>query len=427
MSDFHQTGCVTTLHRLQPDGINRLESELREYSTQRSIGLVLPALFSEFQSPAMRGIVRQLAQVDYIGHIVVALGRASRLEFEDARSLFAGFPGRVTFLWTDSPRIQNLLSMLQDRGLPAGEDGKGRSCWLSYGYLLACGDCGVIALNDCDILNYDRRFLARLCYPVVNPNLDFDFCKAYYARVTERMHGRVTRLFMTPLIRAIAGMAPNTPLLDFLDSFRYPLAGEFAMKAGLARVNRIPGDWGLEVGVLAEVYRNCAVTRICQVDMADNYDHKHQVLSEDDDSKGLRRMTRDVAKTLFRTLAGEGVVFSEAHFKTLEIRYVRMAEDTITRYFADALLNGLRFDRHGEEKAVATFARSLRQAAAEFMNDPLGLPLIPNWNRVVAAIPEFFRLLLEAVESDNEILPRGARALACRVETRRDACSTVSA
>jgi glucosyl-3-phosphoglycerate synthase len=400
MSDFHQTGCVTTLHKLHSDGINRLEAELRDYAKQRGIGLVLPALYSEFQKPALRGIVRQLAAADYVGNIVVALGRATRVEYEDARSLFAGFPRPVTFLWMDSPRIQNLLALLEDCGIPAGEDGKGRSCWLSYGYLLAKGDCDVIALHDCDIVNYDRSFLARLCYPVVNPNLDFDFCKAFYARVTDRMHGRVTRLFMTPLIRAIASLAPNTPLLEFLDSFRYPLAGEFAMKASLARVNRIPGDWGLEVGVLAEVYRNCPVARTCQVDLADNYEHKHQILSEDDDSKGLNRMTRDIAKALFRTLAGEGLVLSEAHFKTLQVLYVRMAEDTIARYYADAMLNGLQFDRHAEEQAVTTFARSLRQGATEFMYDPLGLPLMPNWNRVAAAIPEFFGLLLEAVEQD---------------------------
>ena len=91
------------------------------------------------------------------------------------------------------------------------------------------GDCGVIALHDCDIVNYDRQLLARLCYPVVHPHLGFEFCKGYYARVTERMHGRVSRLFMTPLIRSMEGMAPGAGFLRFLDSFRYPLAGEFAM------------------------------------------------------------------------------------------------------------------------------------------------------------------------------------------------------
>jgi len=331
----------------------------------------------------------------------VVLARANESEFHHARSFFRDFPQQVTFLWIDSERIQGLFKLLDKRGLSAGIDGKGRSCWLAYGYLLAEGDCDCIALHDCDIVNYDRQMLARLCYPVANPNLSFEFCKGFYARVTERMHGRVTRLFMTPLVQAMQDMAPEATFLKFLGDFRYPLAGEFAMKVALARVNRIPGDWGLEVGVLAEVYRNCALARVCQVDLADNYEHKHQDLSAGDRTRGLRRMALDVAKSLFRTIAGEGVVFTRDHFRTLEVRYVRLAEDTISRYYADAMLNGLKFDRHAEEQAVAAFVQSLREAAEEFTAEPLGSTLIPNWNRVVAAIPEFFGLLLDAVAADN--------------------------
>ncbi len=401
MADFYQTGVVATLHRLNPDGLERLERELELFSAEHPIGLVLPALYSEFETPAMRRIVDQLAQVGYLRRIVLALGRADRRQYAYARSFFEGFPIPVSVIWIDSPRIQALFKMLEEEGLSAGADGKGRSCWLAYGLMLAMGDCDVIALHDCDIVNYDRRMLARLCYPVANPRLGFEFCKAYYARVTDRMHGRVTRLFMTPLIRAMEGMAPDAPFLKFLDSFRYPLAGEFAMKAHLARVNRIPSDWGLEIGVLAEVFRNCAVSRVCQVDLADNYEHKHQALSPDDPNSGLRKMAADIAKCLFRTLAGEGVVLTSDHFRSLQVRYVRLAEDTINRYYADAVLNGLEFDRHAEELAVATFARSLRQAAEEFLEDPLGPPQIPNWNRVLSAIPEFFKHLLEAVEQDG--------------------------
>jgi glucosyl-3-phosphoglycerate synthase len=350
----------------------------------------------------MGRIVDELARVRYLRHVVVTLGRATRSQYERAQEFFAGFPQPVTILWMDGERIQRLLALLEEHGLSAGPDGKGRSCWMAYGYLLATGTCDLIALHDCDILNYDRRLLARLCYPVANPNLGFEFCKGYYARVTDRMHGRVTRLFVTPLVRALEGMAPGAPFLSFLDSFRYPLAGEFAMDANFARVNRIPGDWGLEVGVLAEVFRNCATSRVCQVDLTDNYEHKHQSLSAEDPARGLRRMAVDIAKSLFRTMAGEGLVFTGDHFRSLQVRYVRMAEDTISRYYADALLNGLRFDRHSEELAVATFAKSLRQAAAEFVEDPLGPPQIPNWNRVVSAIPEFFEMLLEAVTADAE-------------------------
>ncbi len=403
MSDFFQTGVVTTLHRLKPNNLERLEGDLERFSRNRPIGLVLPALYSEFETPTMQRIVSELRQVRYLQRIVVTLGRSTREQFDRARTFFEDFYTPVTFVWVDGERIQSLLQMLEEKALSAGGDGKGRSCWLAYGTILAARDCDVIALHDCDIVSYDRQLLARLCYPVAHPNLGFEFCKGYYSRVTDRMHGRVTRLFVTPLIRALESVAPTAAFLHFLDSFRYALAGEFAMDVNLARVNRIPGDWGLEVGVLAEVYRNCAESRICQVDLADTYEHKHQVLSEGDSGKGLRRMAADIAKSLFRTMAAEGLVFTADHFRSLEVRYVRIAQDTIARYYADAMLNGLKFDRHGEEIAVAAFAKSLRQAAAEFIEDPLGLPLIPNWNRVLAAVPEFFELLLDAVEKDARL------------------------
>lgn len=409
MADFYQTGVVTTLHRLTTNNIERLEGDLEKFARNKPIGLVLPALYSEFETLAMQRIVPELRKVRYLQRIVVVLAKANREQYERAREFFRDFYTPVDIIWIDSERIQGLFRMLEERGLPAGDDGKGRSCWLAYGYLLALNDCRMIALHDCDIVNYDRQLLARLCYAIAHPNLSFEFCKGYYARVTDRMHGRVTRLFMTPLIRALDGMAPGAPFLRYLDSFRYPLAGEFAMDIDLARVNRIPSDWGLEVGVLAEVFRNCAVTRTCQVDLTDNYEHKHQTLSGENPARGLARMTTDIAKSLFVTLAAEGLVFSAEHFRSLEVRYVRMAQDTIARYYADAMLNGLKFDRHSEEMAVAVFARSLRAAADEFMHNPRGLPLIPNWNRVMAAIPEFFDLLRDAVEKD--VRPAAARAV----------------
>ena len=401
MSDFYQTGEVTTLHSLDQDGLERLETELQLLTKSRPIALVLPALYSEFEGEAMKGIRDELAQVRYLRQIVLALGRATEDQFDAARRFFDDFPHPVTFIWNSGPRVQSLYRTLDEAGLSVGEDGKGRSCWMAYGYVLASGVSDLIALHDCDILSYDRRLLARLCYPVANPNLGFEFCKGYYARVTDRLHGRVTRLFVTPLIRSLLSLMPGQTFLRYLDSFRYPLSGEFAMAVDLARANRIPGDWGLEVGVLAEVFRNRSVKRVCQVDLCDNYEHKHQCLSEDDPTRGLMRMSGDIAKTLFRTLASEGVVFNEGALRTLQVHYVRMAEDTIDRYYADARLNGLEFDRHAEERAVAAFAASLRMASSSFLEDPLGQPLIPSWSRVAAALPDFLDALLEAVERDT--------------------------
>jgi glucosyl-3-phosphoglycerate synthase len=250
-------------------------------------------------------------------------------------------------------------------------------------------------------LSYDRELLARLCYPVVNPNINFEFCKGYYSRVTDRMHGRVTRLLVTPLVRSMLKVFGYMPFLVFLDSFRYSLSGEFAMKADLARVNRIPANWGLEVGVLAEVFRNCSAKRVCQAELCASYDHKHQALSQDDPSKGLMKMAVDICTSLFRTLSAEGAIFNSGVFRTLQSRYIRIAEDTITRYHADALIDGLQFDRHSEEAAVEAFAWAIRLASEAFLEDPLGRPLIPNWNRITAALPGFLEELKEQVDSDT--------------------------
>ena len=174
------------------------------------------------------------------------------------------------------------------------------------------------------------------------------------------------------------------------------------MVSDLARVNRVPGDWGLEVGTLAEVFRNTAVSRVCQVGLTDRYDHKHQELSPDDPHKGLLRMSIDICQSIFRTLAREGIVLAAESFHSLLATYVRTAEDTIGRFHGDALINGLAYDRHAEEVAVETFARAIQLAGERFLTDPLGAPPIPNWNRVVAAIPDFLDRLKAAVDLDNQ-------------------------
>ncbi len=401
MSDFYQSGPVTTLHRLGEHKPEVLEQQLERFSQDQPVALILPALSAEFEKHAMEDILAQLCQVRYVSQFVVTLAQTSREQFREIRERLSILPGEVFLIWNDGPRVQSLYRQLESNGLQTGPDGKGRSCWMAYGFVLGKHQADIIALHDCDIVNYNRELLSRLCYPVLNPNLNFEFCKGYYARVSDRMHGRVTRLFITPLIRALESLFGFLPFLRYLDSFRYPLSGEFAMQADLARINRIPSDWGLEIGVLAEIYRNCSKKRVCQVDIADNYEHKHQELSPGDSTKGLMKMALDIAKTLFRVLSAEGVTFETGNMQTLLTRYVRTAEDNISRYHADAMINGLIFDRHEEETAVETFARALQQATEEFFADPLGKPLIPNWARVSSALPGFLGALTEAVEADN--------------------------
>ncbi len=405
MADFHQGGVVTTLHRLGRTDVGRLERELVSYSDTRPIALVLPCLYSELKDVALKGIIQTLECVPYLRQVVVSVsGTQRRDEFDELRNAFAGVRTLAgegpTLVWNGGPRLQHLYARLRDEDLDPGGDGKGRSCWMAYGYVLATNVSQVIALHDCDIRDYGRELLARLCFPTANPHLDYEFAKGFYGRATDRLYGRVTRLFMTPLLRAMKSILGALPMLEFLDSFRYPLAGECSMALDLARINRMPADWGLEVGMLAEVYRNCSLRRVCQVEISENYDHKHQDLSEGDATRGLHRMVLDISGSLFRHLASYGVEFDAGFLNTLTAAYVRVAQDAISSYGADAALNGLFFERHEEELALETFSRALRAAGLGFVRDPMGAPAIPNWNRVSSALPDFLDELREAVAED---------------------------
>ncbi|MBI4473046.1 MAG: glycosyl transferase [Acidobacteria bacterium] len=404
MADFYQTGVISTMHRLGEFKLEQIEAELEAFSKVRPIALVLPCLYSELHGPALGPIVQELKQVRYLSQIVISLGRANYNEFQHAQEFFSELPpDKTTLIWLDGERVSRLRQVLETNRLKIGPEGKGRAAWMAYGYVLGARKAEAIALHDCDIVTYSRELLARLCYPVMNPNLGFEFCKGFYARYADRMYGRVTRLLVTPLLRTLKLAFNDHPLLNYLDSFRYPLAGEFSMSVDLARVNRIPSDWGLEVGMLAEVYRNTSLKRICQSELCEVYDHKHQTLVQDAE-QGLLKMCIDICKNLFRTLAAEGVVISREHLQTILARYQRMAEDTVDRYNADAAINTLQFDRHMEESAVEQFAKGIRMAGEMFLEDPFGIPLIPNWNRVAAALPGFLEDFKAAVDADNKVV-----------------------
>ncbi|MCB1878099.1 MAG: hypothetical protein KDH88_19160 [Chromatiales bacterium] len=401
MADFFQTGTITTLHRLRTRPIEEMEAELHDFASSRPMALILPSLFSELQGPALPNIINELSRAKYISDIIVGLDRANREEFDYARAFFSRLSQKVHILWNDGERLLALDRLLEQEGLSPQELGKGRNVWYCLGYALALRHVEAVALHDCDILTYDRCIPARLFYPIANPAFDFDFCKGYYARINgDRLSGRVTRLFVTPLLRTLKRILGSLDYLEFMDSFRYPLSGEFALHRDLLSSLRIPSDWGLEIGVLSEVYRNTSRNNVCQVDIADHYDHKHQDLSAEDRGAGLAKMSADIAKSIYRKLAIEGVTFSPEFFRTLKAAYYRMALDFVEQYHFDARINDLKFDRHGEELAVETFAQSIMLAGEQFLANPMEAPFIPNWKRVLSAMPDFRDRMREAVAED---------------------------
>ncbi|WP_319558114.1 glycosyl transferase [Thiomicrorhabdus sp.] len=403
MSDFFQNGTVTTFHNLTDRPIEDLESDLLRFSQQNPMGLILPSLFSELEAPALKNIINELKSVPYLSQVVIGLDRADQAQFEFAREYFSELPQKHRVLWNDGPRMQTLMNQLKEKGLAPTEPGKGTNVWGCYGYVLASKQVDVVALHDCDIITYKRDLLARLLFPVAHPTFNFVFAKGYYSRYSDgRLNGRVVRLLVTPLLRALENVLGPEELLAYLDSFRYALAGEFSMKTSALKDMRIPADWGLEVGILAEMKRNYSNRRICQVDIADVYDHKHQDLSREDHNKGLSRMSQDIAKSLFRKLSTHGHVFSRGTIRTVKAVYHRTALDQLESYVFDAEMNGLTVDVHREEQAVELFAKNIMSAGEAFLDNPDERPFLPNWNRVVSAVPSIMDDLYEAVERDNE-------------------------
>jgi glucosyl-3-phosphoglycerate synthase len=404
MSDFHQHGPVTALPRLRARPLQELESRIQALSRRFPAALVIPMIPAEMDRPALAGIVRELSLVGYLDTLVVSLNRANADDLARAHDFFEPYPGRKVIVWNESPAIQEFLQQMAAAGLYVGEPGKGRACWLAIGYILAEERVEYIAFQDADVVNYTREMLARLVLPAIDPTMDFDFVKAYYARVSDRLHGRVTRLLLAPLLASFIRLMGGEPYIRYLASFRYALSGEFAMKCDLAERMRLPCDWGLEIVTLFEALRHRAPVRVCQVELAEGYDHKHQEVSPDDPTTGLHRMARDVIKHLLRTLAAAGVSLPDGLLRSLLAAYQREAEDAVADSYCVATINGLSYDRHEEERNVQVFTAALRASIDEFLVDPLAAPLVPNWARVWAGVPDAGVRLVEAVQQGADFV-----------------------
>jgi glucosyl-3-phosphoglycerate synthase len=403
MSEFSQNGVVATLHDFSNRDLKDLERDLKKFSKDRKMELILPCLYSELEGSALPNIVSEISKTNYLNHIIIGLDRANEEQAKKAWNFFKKLNCPFTILWNDGPNLLKLDKELKNYNLAPQELGKGRNVWYCLGMAIARGEARSIAFHDCDILTFDRRLLAKLFYPVVNPLFNFEFCKGYYPRVAEgKMNGRVSRLLVTPLLTAMEKTVGHNDYLDYMKAFKYPLAGEFSFRRNLMADMRIPCDWGIEIGILSEMYRNQASNRICQVDLADTYDHKHQDLSIDDQTKGLSKMSIDIIKTLIKKLATQGNSFSLETFRSIKATYYRTALDMIDIYRSDALMNGLKYDSHMEEKAVELFALNIMKAGESFFENPMDTPFIPTWSRVNSAIPNFMNRLKKKVELDNE-------------------------
>ncbi|KYK21888.1 glucosyl-3-phosphoglycerate synthase [Thermoplasmatales archaeon SG8-52-4] len=392
---------ITTLHELFLDE-KKLFKIVSDAAAERPVSIIMPMLFKEIKSDALINIAKGLNKCDYLSEIVIPLAANDEKEFRQVKNFFRDLKIPKLIMWCNGPKIENLLNELKKDGLNLLKyRGKGRDVWLAMG--IASIKSYAIALHDADVLGYNKMIPTKLLYPIIEPELDFKFNKGYYARVNiekKIIYGRVFRLFLHPLLRSFVDLLETEPnFVRFLRSFRYPISGEFALTSDLARDVDIPGDWGLEIGIMAEMYRNVTQKRICQTDLG-FYDHKHQRLGGQE--KGLIKMTGDILKTLLRVLIEEDYIeISRESLISLRVLYQRHAQDCVRKYHADAHFNSLSYDRHLEETMVEKFSQQIMDAGIKYMRKPVGTR-IPDWLRTISARKKIREQLLELVIADND-------------------------
>ena len=392
---------VTTLHDLCVDKESLLK-KVEEAAENRPVAVIMPMLYREIKSPALGDIKKGFKKCNYLNEVIIPLAAKNEKDFNEVKRFFKDLKIPHLIMWCNGPKVEKLLIDLKREGLNLLKyQGKGRDVWLAMG--IASVKNYAFALHDADVLNYDEMIPTKLLYPLVEPELDFKFNKGYYARVNlekKLMYGRVFRLFLNPLLRAfVDNIGRETDFTRFLRSFRYPISGEFALTSDLGRDLDLPGDWGIEIGVMAEMYRNVTSKSICQTDLG-FYDHKHQKIGNN--TKGLTKMTGDILKTLLRVLIEEdNIQISKEALITLRVLYVRHARDIIRKYHADAHFNNLNYDRHLEESIVEKFSRQILNAGTSYMRKPVGTR-IPDWLRTISARKKIREQLLEVTIEDNK-------------------------
>lgn len=354
------------------------------------VTLILPCHARELGTAALAGMVRELSGAVWVERIIVGLDGAEATDLGAAMEIFAGLPQDLLLFWSGAPAVLALEKELRAAGLTTAASGKGRNVWLGAGLALAhTRGPGVIALHDCDILNYSRELVGRLCHPLLERRWGFRFNKGFYSRHSDRLHGRLQRLLVRPLLRAMELRAGPDPMLQFLSAFRYPLAGESALDAELLRQLNFPATWGLEIGLLEEVRSQLSPKAVCQTELCAAYDHKHQDLSPGDPGAGLHRMAREVSATLLATVSGGTYPWREQIVETWQA----LAEDALRHAGAESALNGLDFSPAQESLAVTTFGKALL-GAVEAAPPPA---LLPSWEAAERAVPGILARLKETV------------------------------
>ena len=227
---------------------------LKEKSGQ-TISLALPALNEEETvARVIQTIKRSLMdEVPLLDEIVLVDSNSSDRTREIARDL--GIPVYIH---------QEILPELGPR------PGKGEALWKSL--LVTRGD--IIAWIDTDIVNIHPRFVYGILGPLLlSPRIQF--VKGFYRRPLKTgstleagAGGRVTELTARPLLNLF---------YPELSGVVQPLAGEYASRRSFLEQTPFFSTYGVETGLLIDVFEAHGLAAIAQVDLLERIHHNQSL------------------------------------------------------------------------------------------------------------------------------------------------------
>ena len=204
------------------------------------------------------------------------------------------------------------------------QPGKGETLWKSL--YASAGD--IVVWCDSDVANFGPHFISGLLGPLLADD-SIGYCKGFYNRpvgADQRGGGRTTELVARPLIAL---------LFPELGDVVQPLAGEYAgRREVLERVPFVQG-YGVELGLLIDVWRLAGYDAIAQVDLGVRV-HRSRPLHE------LSSQATEIMQTALhradRTLVNTAITLRRPGFDDAEITMQeRPPLIEVTGYFRQAL------------------------------------------------------------------------------------------
>ncbi|MCY3889217.1 MAG: glucosyl-3-phosphoglycerate synthase [bacterium] len=204
------------------------------------------------------------------------------------------------------------------------QPGKGETLWKSL--YASTGD--IVVWCDADVANFGPHFISGLLGPLLVDDA-ISYCKGFYHRpvgADQRGGGRTTELVARPLIAL---------LFPELGDIVQPLAGEYAgRRKVLERVPFVQG-YGVEMGLLIDVWRLAGYEAIAQVDLGTRV-HRNRPLHE------LSSQATEVMQAALhradRTLVNTAITLRRPGFGDTEITMQeRPPLVEVTGYFRQAL------------------------------------------------------------------------------------------